>query len=502
MLKQQHQLFVALLVVVDGLVVVLASLAAWFVRLTVITHFPITRWEDPPKQSLILYTVPIVLLALRWSGLYRPRRDRSLVSETYQVFKASLGAMLALLAVLYAFDSSLFRRDFPPTHRFGVLVDAGRVQLLSLAVILPCMLALHRAAFRTTLRALRRRGWNQRHVAVIGVGRLGQIVARTLGRNSWTGIRIAYFVSHQDRTRRTRCLERPVLGGLEDLERIMTEHKPDAVYVALPGARSNLLSPVLARLGKFAVDVRVVPDISPRYLPQNMTVNALDGMPILSYRECPTSGLGGLTKRILDVLVASLAVVLFSPVMLLCALCVRLGGGGGPVIFRQRRVSLGGEVFNIFKFRTMYHVEDEAAPPTLAAVPALAAAAPHVSSNGWTQRNDPRITRVGRWLRCASLDELPQLFNVLMGHMSLVGPRPERPELIERFREDWRGYMLRQHVKAGITGWAQVNGHRGQTSLRKRLQYDLFYVRHWSLGFDLKILWLTLFRGFVHKNAH
>jgi exopolysaccharide biosynthesis polyprenyl glycosylphosphotransferase len=245
---------------------------------------------------------------------------------------------------------------------------------------------------------------------------------------------------------------------------------------------------VLSRLEKFPVDVRVVPDVTPRHLPQNMAVSELDGMPILSYRECPTRGVGGLGKRILDILGAAGALLAFSPVMLLAALLVRLSGPG-PIIFKQRRVSLGGEVFNIYKFRTMYHVEDE-----------QSAASP--SSAKWNERNDPRVTPIGRLLRRTSMDELPQLFNVLMGEMSLVGPRPERPELIERFRDDWRGYMLRQHVKAGMTGWAQVNGHRGQTSLRKRLQYDLFYIKNWSILFDLKILWLTLFRGFVHRNAH
>jgi exopolysaccharide biosynthesis polyprenyl glycosylphosphotransferase len=187
----------------------------------------------------------------------------------------------------------------------------------------------------------------------------------------------------------------------------------------------------------------------------------------------------------LDLAGAAGAILLFSPVMLFAALLVRISGPG-PIIFKQRRVSLGGEVFNIYKFRTMYYVEDEESG----------------SPARWTERDDPRVTAIGRFLRGTSIDELPQLFNVLTGEMSLVGPRPERPELIERFREDWRGYMLRQHVKAGMTGWAQVNGHRGHSSLRKRLQYDLFYIRNWSILFDLKILWLTVFRGFVHRNAH
>jgi exopolysaccharide biosynthesis polyprenyl glycosylphosphotransferase len=219
-----------------------------------------------------------------------------------------------------------------------------------------------------------------------------------------------------------------------------------------------------------------------------MMISELDGMPILSYRECPSAGLGGLTKRALDIAGSIGAMLLFSPVFIFTAMAVRLTSPG-PVIFKQRRVSLGGRTFKIYKFRTMYHVQDEDSGWSQL-------------RNKWTERDDPRITPIGRWLRRTSLDELPQLLNVLKGQMSLVGPRPERPELIARFREDWRGYMLRQHVKAGMTGWAQVNGLRGDTSLKKRLQYDLFYVRHWSFWFDVRILWLTVFRGFVHRNAH
>jgi exopolysaccharide biosynthesis polyprenyl glycosylphosphotransferase len=255
------------------------------------------------------------------------------------------------------------------------------------------------------------------------------------------------------------------------------------VYLAIPNARAAELPRLLKQLERFAVDVRIVPDVQPRYLPQSMVVGELDGMPILSYRENPHHGLGGFGKRSVDILGSVAGLALFSPVMLVIAALVRLTSPG-PVIFQQTRVGLGGETFQIYKFRTMYYAEDEQGEAT------------------WTARNDPRVTPVGRWLRRMSLDELPQLFNVLLGDMSLVGPRPERPELIVQFRENWRGYILRQHVRAGITGWAQVNGLRGDTDLRKRLQLDLFYIRHWSFGFDMKILWLTLFRGFVHRNAH
>lgn len=491
MLKQQHQLFVGLLVAADAAVVIFSTLLSLVLRVAIMGPEWLPRsWEHWPKEALALYAVPVALVAFWAQGLYRPRRDRSLLGEVATIVKASFVSMLGILAVAYVFSKSLLfdfgAPEVEPVTFFGITLDAGRFQLALLAGLLPSCMIVERAALRWMLRSLRRRGWNLRHVAVIGVGRLGQIVTHTLERNSWTGIKVAYFLSHQDKTRRTSCMDRPVLGGLEQLEQVMDEHKPDAVYVALPSSRLDQLNVLLSRLQKFPVQVRVVPDITPRYLPQSMAVSELDGMPILSYRECPTMGLGGVTKRTIDVLGSIAGMIFFAPLMLCVAVGVKLSGPG-PVIFRQKRVSLGGQVFSIYKFRTMRHVADETGYPRPAR---------------WTSRNDPRVTRFGRWLRKTSLDELPQLYNVLRGEMSLVGPRPERPELIERFREDWRGYMLRQHVKAGMTGWAQINGHRGSSSLRKRLQYDLFYIKNWSLRFDLKILVLTLFRGFVHRNAH
>lgn len=499
MLKQRHQLFVTLFAMLDGVVVAGACLGAWLIRMWVVEgYIPTGNWETWVKRPLIIFAVPITLVVMWLTGLYRPRRDRPLWTEQAAILRASVVAVVALIVALWAVADSTVtgvvgRHGGSATASIRLLewtVDGGRVQIGLLAVLLPAMLGTHRAACRLVLREIRRRGRNLRHVAIIGVGRLGQIVHRTLHRNSWTGIHVAYYVSHHPRSRRQMCLDRPVLGGLDDLESVLARHPVDAVYLALPLVQSALLPRILQRLERFAVDVRIVPDISPRYVPVGMIVNELDGMPILSYRECPSAGLGGVSKRALDVVGALAGLVIFAPILLLAAAAVKISSPG-PVIFKQKRVSLGGRVFKIYKFRTMYHVEDEDSPGTWAGL-----------RDGWTQRDDPRITPVGRWLRRTSIDELPQLLNVLKGQMSLVGPRPERPELIERFRDHWRGYMLRQHVKAGMTGWAQVNGLRGQTSLRKRIQYDLFYIRHWSLGFDLRILWLTLLRGFVHRNAH
>jgi len=486
-LKKHYQVFVALLGTADAVVIIAACYVAWAVRRLTIEGFWAVSWENYiVKEPLIIFAVPIGIIMMRASGLYRPRRDKSLFSELLAVLRASLGTVAGVIIVLWAVGNDAMmgaKQEYGPYVLLGHELDTGRVQIGALALALPVFLSVHRFLFRRGLRAVRRRGWNLRHAAVVGDGRLGQIVCRTMDRNSWTGIAVNYFVTHRETPRVDRRLGRPVRAGLDDLERALERFPIDVVYLALPNQMAASLPGVLRRLEKFPVDVRIVPDVNPRYLPQNMLVGEIDGMPVLSYRESPMAGLNGCFKRAIDVVGALAAIVVFAPVMLACAIAVRRSGAG-PVIFRQKRVSVGGRVFDIYKFRTMAQVDHERLPAE------------------WTKPGDPRITPIGAFLRKTSLDELPQLFNVLRGEMSLVGPRPERPELIETFREDWRGYMLRQHVKAGITGWAQVNGLRGNTSLRKRIQYDLFYIRNWSLWFDLRILALTLLTGFGRRNAH
>ncbi len=487
MLRQKHNLFVTLFALLDVGAIAAASFGAWAIRVQRFGQEWPGQWELYFKDSLVLYAIPIVLLNLVMFKLYKPRRDRAVVGELGQILKVAFLSSMLIIVALWALGSSRLAVAGPPVEQYPgwrLATDPLRFQLAIFTALLALMLGGQRGAVRLTLRSMRRRGWNMRHVAIIGVGRLGQITARTLSRNSWTGLRVQYFISHHEQTSRARCLNLPVRGGVRELESILEHNRVDAVYLAIPSAMSAQLPQMLKRLERYAVDVRIVPDVHPRYLPQNMVVSELEGMPILSHRESPMAGMGGVLKRVLDLVGALVGLVIFLPLLVVIGLLIRLSSPG-PVLFKQRRVSLGGDTFWIWKFRTMVQLADES----------------KLDDAQWTARDDPRITRIGRWLRRTSLDELPQLFNVLRGDMALVGPRPERPELIDRFREDWRGYMLRQQVKAGMTGWAQVNGLRGDSSLRKRLQYDLFYIRNWSIWFDLRILLLTMFRGFVHPNA-
>ena len=484
-LRKQHRFFRSVLIAADTVLIILASVLAYYMR------FEWLAYLDPPTDNPaaitfdthgvpFLIAAPLMIGAMVSAGLYRARRDQRFFLEAYGIMKAVvIGLMLTIAA------TTLLR---------GVLSHGRNLSGYQWGLyggICITLLLAWRFSFRNMLRFLRSHGWNLRHVAIIGNGRLGQVVVHTLGRNSWTGITPAYFVSHHGHTVKTECAGLPVMRGLDDLEETLRVNQVSGVVLALPARMAATLPELLMRLEKFPVDVRIVPDMNPKYMPMNMAVSELDGMPILSVRESPLNGWGHFTKRSLDLIGSTMALALFAIPMAIIAAAIRVGGAG-PVIFRQERMSLNGQRFMLFKFRTMHEIDAE--------VQALRDG--DAGTDAWTKKDDPRITRLGRFLRRTSLDELPQLFNVLLGEMSLVGPRPERPELIQRFREDWRGYMLRQNVKAGITGWAQINGLRGDTSLKKRLQYDLFYIRNWSLLFDLRILGLTLFRGFVHPNAH
>jgi Undecaprenyl-phosphate glucose phosphotransferase len=231
------------------------------------------------------------------------------------------------------------------------------------------------------------------------------------------------------------------------------------------------------------VHTKFIPDYN-SVIPSRPYFEDLDGLAVVNIRHVPLNNMGNMfLKRTVDIIGSTVAIVLFSPVMLIAAVCVKVTSRG-PLIFRQERVGLHNKPFNMYKFRSM-EVQSEAD-----------------ERKGWTTKNDPRVTKVGKFLRKTSIDELPQLFNVLKGDMSLIGPRPERPLFVEKFKEEIPRYMIKHQVRPGITGWAQVNGYRGDSSIKKRIEYDLYYIENWTMTFDIKILFLTLFKGFVNKNAY
>jgi exopolysaccharide biosynthesis polyprenyl glycosylphosphotransferase len=467
MVKQHHQLLKFGLGIIDGLTVSAAWFLAYAIRFSFFSHAK----SLPSMHSLIeglILTLAIAAAVFSGTGLYKPRRDRRILEELQAIIVACVVCWVVLIASLYYLRNTPFTRGM----------------LLALLPTLMAMLVLERTMFRSVLRFARNQGWNQRYAIIVGVNRLGQRLLETLRDNSWTGLKVIGFVSVENQPLTGGHIRGiSIVGPLAELPQIIRTMRPDCVFVALRSHEAALLPQVVAQLDRTSVDVRVVPDLRVSRYPVRVSISELDGMPIVSLRENPLAGWSALYKRAFDIGGALLGLAVFALPMAIIALMIKRSGSG-PVIYRQRRISFGGQPFDIFKFRTMIPTAENACGAVLASP------------------GDPRCTRLGRWLRRTSLGELPQLFNVLKGDMSLVGPRPERPEIMEKIVEEIPGFATRLKMRAGITGYAQVRGYRGRTSFRKRLQYDLYYLNHWSPLLDLRILVETLIRGFRHPTAY
>lgn len=427
-------------------------------------------WPSPkgvPDFHLVLEGLPTVLilavLAYQVCGLYEVHRLRQLPRELGLVGMAS--GLLFLLSITVAF----YRRD---------LYESRLALALFLALNALGLLLTRRILWRA-LKFLRGQGLNHGRALIVGSGRTGRNLAKLIEKNRWTGLEPIGFV---DAPGKLEPLGLPRLGEIGQLPEIIGSHNIDHVFVALPLARYGELPRVYQVLAGLLVEVQIVPDL-PQLAGMRIRHLEIDEVPLLSLRENPHYGWRRSAKRGMDLALSAAALVALSPLMLLLALLIKLTSRG-PVLYRQARAGLEGRSFGMLKFRSMYLDAETATGPV------------------WATRGDQRCTPLGRVMRRWSLDELPQLFNVLAGDMSLVGPRPERGVFVEKFRRQLPSYCQRHQVKSGITGWAQVNGWRGNTSLRRRLECDLYYISNWSLGLDLKILWMTLYRGWRHRNAY
>ena len=336
-----------------------------------------------------------------------------------------------------------------------------------------------RLAIRDVVRSLRRHGRFVRRALVVGAGDLGQEVVRRLRGHPEFGVRVVGYLD--DRIPIGERIEgKEVLGGCEAVTRVLSDYRVDQLFLALPLEAHHEVLKVLNAIEGELVDVKMVPDVL-QFVTLRAAVEELEGLPVISLAQSPIIGWARVLKRVTDIMLGALGIVVLSPLLGAIALMIRLGSPGS-VLYRQERTGLDGRTFDILKFRTMpEHTESETGPV-------------------WALRGDRRATRLGRTLRRFSLDELPQLWNVLTGDMSLVGPRPERPFFVHQFKTRVPQYMLRHKVKSGLTGWAQVNGLRGDTSIEKRIEYDLYYIQNWSLALDVKIMILTLYRAWQHRH--
>ena len=466
MFKRHHQVFTAFRVLLDVAMVAAAFAGAYAIRFGSPRTFPYPELP-PTRETLTVGALALVLwpLVLRSVGLYRPQRHKSALDEVFGVFKATVLAGLLLVAITYFAREDRYSR--------GALLIFTALAFLGVGAM--------RFLFKEVLQALRRRGYNLRYVLVLGAGRLArqtleQIEAhrelgfRPVGCLSLTRARVGHKVDGTE-----------VIGTLRDLREVLTRQQVDQVLVALPSRSFHRLPRIMEICADTTVDVKLVPDVY-QYATLFGGLEEFGGLPIVNLQSVGVLGINALAKRAFDVILSALFLALLAPLMLLVAALVKIGSPG-PVLYRQERVGLDGKPFRMLKFRTMQDGAEQDGPR-------------------FAEPRDPRATSLGSLLRRTSIDELPQLLNVLAGDMSLVGPRPERPVFIDKFRRHIPRYQLRHMVKAGMTGWAQIHGLRGQTSIEKRVEYDLYYIEHWSLLLDLRILARTLAGGFLSRNAY
>lgn len=469
MIKDNQKYFNRLHIVVDALVIIISYALAWWLRfLSSFADKTVGRLDWQIYFSALYFIVPGYLALYYWFRLYTPKRAQRTEYEIINIIKANMVGSVLWLAVLF------LAADY--------LVHFSRGLIAIFAVINTMFTILVRALIRYVLHFFREKGYNLKHILLVGYSRAAEEYINRIAANPQWGYVVRGILD--DKVPRGAVYKGvKVLGSIDNLLYILPENKLDEIAITLSLADYDRLEELVDMCEKSGVHTKFIPDYN-SLIPGHPYTEDLNGLPVINIRYVPlTNTLNAVMKRAVDIVGSFCGLILLGPLMLLVAILVKTTSKG-PIIFCQERVGLHNKVFKMYKFRTM-ELQKVAA-----------------EKSGWTTKNDPRVTKVGRILRKTSIDELPQLFNILIGNMSLVGPRPERPQFVEKFREEIPRYMIKHQVRPGLTGWAQINGYRGDTSIRKRIEYDIYYIENWSMGFDLKIMFLTIFKGFINENAY
>ena len=468
MLKKHGQLFLASVIILDSIAIIFSWLAAFYI------HFETSFGPSPryiiPEISIYLYAlIPVwivFLFSIRLCALYQPLRGKPFTIEIYKIIKVTFLSVIILSASTFFYREGSFSRFVAAYFFIGVTF----------------LMIFSHFLVRVILAEVRKRGFNLRHVLIVGSGELGQSLAERINQHPEFGLKIVGFLSSHPEKIGIEINGIKIIGLYNQIPKIIQLFGVDQLYIALPLNAQDRLEKVLNSLNEETVDVKVVPDLL-RFMNLQTGVDELDGLPIINLAESPLYGWNVILKRISDIIFSVILIVILSPLFIILAIIIKLESTG-PIIFWQERMGLDGKLFEMLKFRSMKIDAEQITGPV------------------WASKVDNRRTRLGTFLRKTSIDELPQLFNVLIGDMSLVGPRPERPVFVKEFKKSIPKYMLRLKMKAGLTGWAQVSGWRGNTSLDKRIEFDLYYIKNWSLLFDFKIILMTVWKGFVNPNAY
>ncbi|MCH4039796.1 MAG: undecaprenyl-phosphate glucose phosphotransferase [Eubacteriales bacterium] len=468
MIEDNQKYFNRLLAVFDAVIVAFSYWLAWYIkfRSRLFSRGSFEAVPYPVYMSVMPIMV-IMMIILYWAvGLYSPHRMRGRRVEIRNIIAANIMEYAAFIVVLYMRHQMYWSRSM-------LSMFAAINAILDIAM---------RLGVWQILTNMRKKGRFVRNVLLVGYSHAAEeFIDRVLTNPQW-GYNIRGILD--DRVEAgTEYKGIKVLGRIDNLMVILPENHLDEIDITLGLGEYYRLENIVALCEKSGVHTKFIPDYY-NIIPTKPYTEDLLGLPVINIRYVPLSNtFNAMLKRILDIIGSLICIALFSPVMLVFAILVR-ASSPGPILFRQERVGLHNRKFMMYKFRSMV-MQDSSK-----------------EKKAWTVRDDPRVTKVGKFMRKTSIDELPQLFNVLKGDMSLVGPRPERPYFVEKFQEEIPRYMIKHQVRPGMTGWAQVHGLRGDTSIRKRIEYDLYYIENWTLGLDIKILFMTVFNGFVNKNAY
>ena len=474
MIKDNQIFFNRMHIVLDGLVVAVSFLLAWAIKfLTPLAESTpgVTALSAETYFRTLYFIVPGYLILYGIYNLYSSKRSSRIRVEVAGIFKANTVGIGLVMISFFMLSTSV-----------DGVVDFSRTLILLFYVINMILTFLYRMLVRKFLYFIRRKGNNLKHVILVGYSRAAEAYLDRIASNPQWGY-VVHGILDDHVPRGTLYRGGKVLGSLGNLEYILPENKMDEIAITLSLEDYDSLEHIVDLCERAGVHTKFIPDYGSLF-PSRPYTEDLMGLPVINIRYVPLSNTwNALMKRLVDIFGSIFCIILFSPVMLFAAVGTRVTSKG-PIIYRQTRIGLHSKPFTMYKFRTMrvQSAEEE--------------------KKGWTTKNDPRVTPIGRILRKTSIDEMPQFFNVLKGDMSLIGPRPERPLWVEKFKEEIPRYMIKHQVRPGLTGWAQVNGYRGDTSIRKRIEYDLYYIENWTMGFDMKILFLTFFKGFVNKNAY
>lgn len=461
MIRENQRIFNGILIVIDILVILFSLVLAYYVRFKTTLFGPLGG--SLPFMHYLIFTIvciiPTYLLLYYFFGLYKPFRNKSSIfSGAEDIIKSDIMAFIILVAILFVINQPNF----------------SRIMLLLLSLFGMIFAIIERALVILVLRFMRVNNRNLKHMLIIGDNDLALTFAHKIKSKTYLGYNIAGFLGRKEHVGKT-FEGTKFIGTFQDLPEVLKTHKFDRVVIAIPLKYYYHLNEIVDACEEEGIKAEIVPDYY-KYLPAKPSVDMLDDLPIINIRYVPLDdAFNKFKKTIEDYFVAIVAIIITSPIMLITAIAIKLESPG-PIIFKQERIGYNGKPFMMYKFRSM-KVQDEAE-----------------EKSQWTTEDDPRKTRVGTFIRKMSIDELPQFFNVLKREMSVVGPRPERPYFVEQFKKEIPKYMVKHQVRPGLTGLAQVNGYRGNTSIDKRIEYDIRYVENWSLVLDIQIMFKTIFR--------